>query len=67
MTEKEKKLLKICIKHIEQATSALPQIRSAARFSDDQVSLPQEAYFNLLAALDRINNVKEIIKERAIP
>lgn len=67
MTEKEKKLLKICIKHIEQATSTIPQIRSAARFSNDKVSLPEEMYFSLLLAFDRINNVKEILKERAIP
>lgn len=66
MTEKEKNLLKMCVKHIEQATNSLPQIKSAARFSNDQVSLPQEVYFNLLATFDRINNVKDIIKERVI-
>lgn len=66
MTEQEKKLLKICIKHIEQATSGLIQVKSAARFSNDTVSLPQEIYFGLLAAFDRINNVKDIIKERVV-
>ena len=66
MNTKEKKLLQICIKHLEESLKVLPQVKREQQFNQGRVYIPEVTYFALLGALDRVNNVKDIIKERVI-
>lgn len=64
MNGKEKQLIKLCVKHLERALAVKSELVKGRRFDQGKVIISEEAHFEMLAALDLMENVKNILKDR---
>ena len=65
MRGKEKVLLKLCVKHLEQSLRVKDRLVFDRKFNAGTVILPEEVYFQVLNSLDGVANVTKILKDRS--